>query len=138
MKAKDLAARLHGVDLNDIPSELDSEARRAGLVVVYGISRDTVEFCGALRGEADVPQGGIVYFDADGLLPEADEVPEAERHAYYDRKRMAGSIYAEWQQDGFAWTFTMAPPHSRFVMSNDGQRYCRGIVFSLASAGVAP
>lgn len=138
MKAKDLAARLHGVDLNDIPSELDSEARRAGLVVVYGASNDTIKFCGALRGEADVPGGGTIYFDADGILPDADGVPDDERHAYYDRKRMAASVDAEWQRDGFTWAFSMVAQHSRFVMTNQAPRYCRGIVFALSQTGVKP
>jgi hypothetical protein len=138
MKAKDLATRLQGVDLGDIPHEMGAEARRAGLVVVMGTSRDTVEFFGAIEGEADVPEGGAIYFDAAGILPEADDVPHELQREYYDRKRLAFLIDAEWQRDGFHWIFTTALPHSRFVAAREGQRYCRGIVFDIkAIAGGA-
>lgn len=136
MKTKELAALLQGMELKDFPTDLMREARRYGLVVVIGVSSDTVELYGAIEGEADVPEGGIIYVDADGLLPDAEEVDEADQRAYYDRKRLALPIDAEWQKDGFAWIFSMVPPHSRFVATLGGQRYSRGIVFDLASAGL--
>lgn len=138
MKANDLAKHLQGVDLDDLPSEMNSKARRAGLVVVIGVSRDTVEFYGAIDGEADVPEGGPIHIDADGLLPDAEEMEDgtdAELRAYYDRKRMAYLIDAEVDQHGFPWSFTTAIPHHRFVVLKDGARYCRGIVFDYASIG---
>lgn len=138
MKPNAFAAKLNGMDLTDMPSEMDSEARRAGLVVVLGVSADTIEFHGAMRDEIDVPDGDTIYLDAAGLLPHPDDIEgmsDAERRDYYDRKRLAASIDAEWQKDGFNWTFTTVLPHARFVAHKDGQRYARGIVFAAASLG---
>lgn len=135
MKATQFAASLQGLDLDDIPHEMGAEARKSGLVVVMGTSRDTVEFFGAIEGEADVPEGGAIYFDRDGLLPDAEDVPDDLAREYYDRKRLAYLIAAEWDQNGFPWTFTTAIPHHRFVAVREGARYCRGIVFGVAALG---
>lgn len=135
MKANELARRLSGIELGDIGRDIESEARKGNLVVVYGDGRDLVKFIGAIDGTADVPEGGAIHLDADGLLPDADDVPEAEHTAYYDRKRLSYLIDAEWQQHGFPWSFTTAIPHHRFVITNDGARYCRGIVFAKSELG---
>lgn len=137
MKTKELAALLHGHEVGDLPGELDDVARRSGLVVVIGTDQNTVRFFGAIRGSADIPEGGTIYFDAEGILPDADEVPEAERAAHYDRKRFALVLDADWEKDGFAWTFNTVAPHRRFVLVKEGSRYSRSIVFSLADAGLA-
>lgn len=135
MKANELARRLSGIDLGDIGTEIDREAAKAGLVVVYGAGRDMVTFIGAIGGEADVPEGGVIHLDADGLLPDVDAVSENDLPAYYDRKRMSYLIDAEWEQNGFKWSFTTTIPHHRFIVMNEGERYCRGIVFDFASIG---
>lgn len=135
MKANELARRLSGIDLNDISSEIGNEARRAGLIVVYGTSRDTLTFIGAIEGEADMPEGGAIHLDADGLLPDVDDVPNDRLPAYYDRKRLSYLIDAEWDKNGFPWSFTTAIPHHRFVVMEDGVRYCRGIVFGFSMIG---
>lgn len=139
MKAKDLAARLHSMNLSEFPHDMVDEAKRSGLVVVIGTSKRTVEFYGAIDDQIDIEDGGAIYFDAEGILPDADSVPEAEAQAYYDRKRLAYLIDAEWGQHGFPWSFTTVIPHSRFVVAtHDGRRYCRGIVFDIkAIAGGA-
>jgi hypothetical protein len=137
MKTKELAALLHGHEVGDLPSELDDVARRSGLVVVIGTDQNTVRFFGAISGTADIPEGGTVYFDAEGILPDADDVPEPDRQAHYDRKRFALVLDADWNRDGFAWTFTTATSHKRFVLHKEGARWCRGIAFSMADAGLA-
>lgn len=135
MKANELAKRLSGIELLDIGSEVEREASRAGLIVVYGAGRDTVAFIGAIAGEADVPEGGAIHIDADGLLPDVDAVAADDLPAYYDRKRLSYLIDAEWQQHGFPWSFTTAIPHHRFVVLNEGARYCRGIIFDKSALG---
>lgn len=141
MKPNAFAAKLNGMDLNDFPSDLSREACLHGLVVVLGMSADTVEFIGGIEGEADVPEGDAIYFDLDGLLPDPDDVDgmsEDDQRFYYERKKFAASVDANWQQDGYAWTFTTVIPHARFVAHKDGKRYSRGIVFHLADCGLRP
>lgn len=138
MKANELAQRLSNMDLGDFPSELKGEAEHAGLVVVIGVSKNTVEFYGAIDDQIMIEDGGPIHIDADGILPDADDIErgyEEDKRAYYDRKRMAYLIDAEWQQHGFPWSFTTAIPHHRFVVLCDGVRYCRGIVFEVKSIG---
>lgn len=135
MKATELAKRLSGMDLDDFPGDLAGEARRAGLVIVIGTSKNTVEFHGAIDDQINIEDGGAIHLDADGILPDVDDVAEAENAAYYDRKRLSYLIDAEWGQHGFPWSFTTAIPHHRFVVTNDGARYCRGIVFDVQAIG---
>lgn len=135
MKSNELARRLNGIELGDIGKDIEAEARKGNLIVVYGDGRDLVKFIGAIAGTSDVPEGGAIHLDADGLLPDADDVPEVEHTAYYDRKRLSYLIDAEWQQHGFPWSFTTAIPHHRFVITNEGARYCRGIVFDKSALG---
>lgn len=135
MKANEFAKHLNGMDLDDFPAELQGEAKKSGLVVVIGINRDMVMFYGSIVGAADVFEGSPIHVDADGVLPEVDDVPNADLPAYYDRKRMAYLIDADFNQHGFPWSFTTAIPHHRFVVGKEGARYCRGIVFDYASIG---
>jgi hypothetical protein len=131
MKKNELARRLHGMDLNDLPSEMDSEARRAGLVVVLGVSQELVKFYGALTDEIDIPEGGAIYFDQDGILPHPDDVAEEDQPAFYARKTFAASIDAERNTHGFEWVFSTVLPYAQFVAANETRQYCRGIVFKL-------
>jgi hypothetical protein len=136
MKANELARRLDGMDLGDFPSELNSTAERAGLVVVIGIDKRTVEFFGAIQDQIEIEDGGTIHLDAEGILPDPDDVSDDDRAAYYDRKRLSFLIDAEWGMHGFPWSFTTAIPHHRFVvLGHDGGRYCRSIVFDKAMLG---
>lgn len=137
MKANELARRLDGMDLGDFPSELNGTAKKAGLVVVIGTSKNTIQFYGAIQDRIDMEDGGTIHLDADGLLPEADDVPHEESSAYYDRKRMSYLIDAEWGVHGFPWSFTTAIPHHRFLVASEGARYCRAIVFDIHALGGA-
>lgn len=135
MKANELARRLNSIELGDIGRDVEREAAKSGLVVVYGDGRDLVKFIGAIDGTADAPEGGAIHLDVDGLLPDADDVSHEDSAAYYDRKRLSYLIDAEWQQHGFPWSFTTAIPHHRFVITNEGARYCRGIIFDKIALG---
>jgi hypothetical protein len=135
MKPNELARRLNGIELTDISDEISREADHFGLVVVYGFGRELVTFLGAIDDEIDVLEGGPIHLDADGVLPNADDVSEEDQAAYYDRKRLSYLIDADYQQNGYQWSFTTAIPHHRFEVLNDGARYCRGIVFDKAMLG---
>lgn len=137
MKANELAAQLHGIELGDIPGDAIEGARRGGLVMVYSPSADTIAFYGALRGQVNMFEDGTVYFDIEGPLPDVDDVPEVDRLAYYARKGLAHMISAEHERDGFTWTLSTIVPHSRFMVLNNGERYCRGIVFDIKAIGGA-
>lgn len=140
MKRIQLAQLLQGLDLSDnIPKDVQEKAKAAGLVIVHGASDDLAEFLGAIHDEASCYGGGTVYFDAKGVLPDFEDLDgdEAETREYFDRKRLAVSLEAVWNNHGpFPWSYTTAIPHSTFEMHDDGEPFCRGIVFSLEDAGL--
>lgn len=138
--AKKLAAQLNGSQYPlRVSNELTEQAKAAGLVIVYGASDDLMEFQGAIGGELTAMGGRIVLVDADGLLPDnADDIEaDEDRARYYYRKGKAKTIDALWcKEPDYSWTYHTAIPHETFEVVEDGQPYCRGIVFALADLGV--
>lgn len=133
MNAKELAARLNGAEYPlSIGSVIGAEAKASGLVIVYGASDDLMEFEGAIRDELGAYEGTTAYITPAGLLQnecENDECPHFET-----LKATAATIEALWDSDGYSWTYKTAIPHETFEIVEDGEKYCRGIVFTLADA----
>lgn len=142
MKRTELARILNGCE-RPISKDLAAQAARAGLVILAG---PFAHFDGAIEGTADLlgddgnSASGTVYFDAKGILPNYDDIDtrdEVEARAFFDRKRLAASVDVICHKEGrYRWTFSTAIPNSTFEMLDDGQPYCKGIVFSLADAGL--
>lgn len=52
-------------------------------------------------------------------------------------------VKINWCKDGYSWTYDTDIPHECFDVYEDGEKYCRGIVFSISdvrspAADVAP
>lgn len=139
MNAKQLAALLNGREyLHEITDEEAAQAKSAGLVVVVGASDDLIEFRGAIFDEGDCYYGGTILFDAKGVLPSWESASESEESAkdYFERKAKARTIEALWAKEGgYSWTYKTDIPHETFEIVEDGEPYCRGIVFSLLDLG---
>ena len=135
MDAKELAAKLNGREYcREITDEEVRQAKEAGLVVVFGASDDLIEFRGAIRDEGDCYDGGTVLIDTKGVLPSWDEASESEESAqeYFERKAKARTITALWAKvPGYTWTYKTDIPHETFEIVEDGEPYCRGIVFNI-------
>ena len=118
MTAEQFAARLTGRAYgNEITTADAAEAKRAGLVVVYGASDDLMEFEGAIYDEVGAWEGATVYVRRDGTV--ADEPPGA-------------CIDALWcAEPGYSWTYRTELSHATFEIVEDGEPYCRGIVFRM-------
>ena len=133
MDAKELAAKLNGREyLHEITRGEAELAKASGLVVVYGASDDLIEFRGAIRDEGGAP--GDVLIDAKGALPSWDSASECEETAqeYFERKPKARMIKALFAKQGsYAWTYCTVIPHEKFEIVEDGEPYCRGIVFNI-------
>lgn len=136
MTKESLAAALHGQPYergSDMLRRFNTrDSKAAGLVVVYGASDDLMEFEGAIEDEADVYDDGTVYVDAEGLLDRDACDSDDEIAAYVERKKSARSIRAVWGAGDVSWTYETDIPHATFDVLEDGEVYCRGIVFSLA------
>lgn len=122
MKLKKFAAMLNGRKYG-YPQFTKKElmiARKNGFVIVYGASDDLIEFRGAITSEGNCFGGGTVWFDEDGVI----DAPAATEDK---------SIDALWyEKDDIAWTYKTDIPHETFMIYKDDEKYCRGIVFSIA------
>lgn len=141
MNAKELSALLNGREYRqEITSEEAKQAKADGLVVVYGASDDLMELRGAIYDEADCYDGGSILIDAKGALHSWESASESEESAqdYFERKAKARAIEALWEKEpGYSWTYKTNIPHETFEIVEDGEPYCRGIVFAIADLGGA-
>jgi hypothetical protein len=123
------AAALNGCEYTREGSKvLFSDMKAAGLVAVFGGSDDLMELRGAIYDEIDCYGGGSAFVTPHGLFePCSDECVHSER-----AKQAASEIKAIWDRDGFSWIYETAIPHETFIVKEDDDTYCRGIVFALA------
>jgi len=110
--------------------EFFAEMKAAGLVAVYGASDDLMEFSGAINNEIGCYNGGTAYLSKSGLI---ENDCEDERCPHFVRaKKGATTIEAKWDDGGFSWRYETVIPHQKFVIKEDDENYCEGIVFALA------
>lgn len=111
--------------------ELWASMKAAGLVAVFGASDDLMELRGAIDDEVGAYNGTTVFLTPTGLLEECESDCPHSRHA----AKQAVGLSAVWCAVGEpAWTYKTAIPHETFNVLEDGEPYCRGIVFDLAKA----
>lgn len=134
-----IAQKLHGLTYPlRIPKDVQAEAKAAGMVIVYGASDDLMEFDGAISDEIGACDGATALVDAKGPLPDWDSVKDEGEEAaadYMARKphvRMIEAIWSPNDMPGTSWRYETDIPHATFDIMEDGEIYCRGIVFALA------
>lgn len=131
MTAQELANVLHKREYGKETTRVDElSAKESGLVIVFGASDDLMEFRGAVNDEIGAWEGATAYFTKAGLLEnecDNDKCPHFEI-----LMKMAATIDAKWDSEGYSWIYETAIPHSTFDILEDGRKYCRGIVFALA------
>ena len=125
-----VAKQLHGCEYgNEGSDRLWKQCKEAGIVVVYGYSDDNVELAGAIRDEVGAYGGGTVYVSSEGLC--VSKCSHGEDCPYYQMSlATARKIEASYSP----WEFKTDIPHVTFDVMEDGELYCRGIVFRLADA----
>lgn len=121
MNATELAEKLDGAKYRDeVSAELRHEAQESNLVIVYGLSDDLIEFDGLITEELDRWEGGPCYINRKMKVSN-----------YYIKK--GSKINAIWnpKDSNLRWIFKTKIPHSTFYITEDGEKVCRGIVFSI-------
>lgn len=123
--AEKLDGREYGSELTEIE---EKELKALGLVVVFGASDDLCEFRGAINDEVGCFDGGDIYVNAEGLIANNmdmfdDFVPENSPEFVL--------IKMCWGLRGFTWVCETDIPHKSFDILDDGELYCRGIIFSV-------
>lgn len=130
MIEKEIADELNGLEYTeDIRPEIIEYAKKNGVVIVFGASDDLMEFRGAIKDEASCYGGEIIYFNRSGELKSECDNPFC---PYFDAAREnANKIEAVWDSEGYSWTYKTDIQHETFDILEDGEKYCRGIVFSV-------
>jgi hypothetical protein len=139
LTAQGLAERLTGREYrSEISEDEEREAAVARLVVIFGASDDLVELRGAIDDEVGAYDGTTLRITPDAELlgdwEDVDQNDEDAAEAYF-RRKLAGTreITALWAaEDAYSWTFATEIPHATFEVVEDGEPYCRGIVFAVA------
>lgn len=133
---KELLAEL--LDGREYGGEIDKaeahQAKQYGLVVVFGYSDDNVELRGAIYEEVGAYEGTTLYFDTQGLL-ENKCIDEDCPH-YAEAKKTAKTIEAVSDMSGngdYCWTFKTDIPHATFDIMEEGEKFCKGIVFEISA-----
>lgn len=113
---------------SEITREESERAKELGFVVVYGASDDLAEFEGAIYDEADCFGGGQIYLEKDGLFAGCEcECQYSE--AVFKKCKV---IKAVWGEDGYSWQYKTDIPHATFEIYDNGEKYCKGIVFKIS------
>ena len=133
-----LAILLNG---NEYAEEVSGDqakiAEQNRLVVVYGYSDDIVVFNGAITDDFGAYNGTTLDVGALGVIPDWDSFDhdrEDKCRKYFTRKDAPHkAIKAKWNdtEAGPAWTFETDIPHATFDIVEEGDVFCRGIVFSM-------
>ena len=128
MDIKEFAEMLDGREYGH-PQFTNAEiqlAKKNGFVIVYGASDDLMEFDGAIYAEADCFDGGKVYFNKTGAVFNED----------FENSKCIETLWCDddiKDENGglITWTYKTDIPHETFMIYDDGESYCRGIVFSI-------
>ena len=130
--ASGLNNREYGSELTQYERQ---RAKESGLVVVYGASDDLIEFDGAIRDEGGCYDGGDVYFDRTGVAQNGEKLANKITAVWCGKvdDEPAGDLSDFQTENGetITWTYKTDIPHATFMVYEDGESYCRGIVFSI-------
>jgi len=131
MTIHEFANMLNGREYRrEITTVESMQAADLGFVVVFGASDDLIEFSGAIDDEADCYDGGIIYFSQNGLFEDCDSDCKYSMAA----KELYKTIEAIWDDGEYSWTYKTDIPHATFEILEDGDKYCKGIVFDIKEA----
>jgi len=131
---ENLAARYDGWEYgDDVTNEEEAKLKDRGIVMVFGASDDLVELRGAIDSEAGAYEGATLFFHNGKLL---ENECEDEKCPYFKELQMQNHskfVEALWCVNGdeseYSWTFETDIPHVTFDIYEDGEKYCRGILF---------
>lgn len=143
--AEELAKLLDGHELRQFDAVVAIRQKPAallGLVVVFGASDDLMEFRGAIDGEVGMSEHErIPAYIAGGkiLTNECDERDDCPYFpALRDEAFKVEGLWCAEESPTLAWTYRLDVAHASFTIIEDGEPWCRGVVFALADAPGIP
>jgi len=122
---QEIARHLNGREIGDEVREEDIQyAKEIGAVIVFGASDDLMEFRGAIKDEVGCLE---VFLDKNGLM--INKCDNEECPYFRGKLSHAKTITAIWDIEGYSWIYKTDIPHETFEILEEGEKYCRGIVF---------
>lgn len=111
----------------EISLEEQAQLKEQGIVMVFGYSDDTIEFCGALEDEVSAFDDSDVFLDKEGLV-RRDQIEECD-HCRFLQKAMGSlqKIKILWSP----WRYETEIPNETFNIYEDGELFCTGILFEV-------
>lgn len=131
MISKKIATLLDGMECDKkIPKQDLQYAKENKAVIVFGASGDLTVFRGAIEDEISCYDRGQVFLDKDGLIKNKCS---NENCPYFKEKLLYAKVITKiWDLAKGSWgSYATDIPHETFEIFEEGQKYCRGIVFSL-------
>jgi hypothetical protein len=113
-----------------------------GAAIIYGYSDDAVMVEGVINDQGSAYDSNTLWLDREGFLPInedltlQDDEPATVEECRKIVKRFDSSVKvrAIWQDSGIAWTYEFEGDHRTFDILEDGEVWCRGIVFLLPAS----
>ncbi len=104
-------------------------AKKTGIVIAYGFSRSIAEFRGAWDEEIEAYNGTTVYASASGPIINKCE----DNCPYFHQTKKTGvPIHFEWDAcEEYSWIIKTAIPHETFDITEDDEKFSRGIIFAI-------
>lgn len=149
MTKEELASSLNGMQYGgEISEELIEKDKQHSLVIVINdydvlIDGGDDEFvhiigCGSYEYGFEIApclSDAEYFIDCNGFLPEREDIEDDDvLDGWLKRKKSAKKISAVWTPNGYpTWSYRTSIPHTTFDVLEDGDVYCKGIVFELAS-----
>lgn len=135
MTIEEFAKKLDRRSIGEEITQLEKiEADNLGYVVVFEYSDDNTEFEGRISEEVGSWEGTEMFLDSNGIFEEC----ECECSHSVLAKEKCKIIEAKWDESEgeYAWTYETEIPHSTFdILDEEGNNFCRGIVFDIKSLG---
>lgn len=133
MTIQEFAKMLDGRGIgNEIDRQLKYKAEELGFVVLFGYSDDNAEFRGALDEEVGCYNGTTIYLDEKGLFENCEEECSHWKLAR-EKCKTIEAVWHDEEESPAAWTYETDIPHAEFDIMEDGEVWCKGIVFDIKS-----
>jgi hypothetical protein len=136
MNAIELAALLNGREYGSELAEMEElQARKDGLLVIFGYSDDNIELRGAFRDEIGANNGRTLFLHRTGIIDrsEAEDCDRC-RERLKEQADQCVAVPCLWNANGWSWWITppSLPTVGTFEIYDGGEPYCRGLVLTVA------
>lgn len=131
MTKQEFAKLFNGREYGEELSKQDEkQLKECGMVAVFGYSDDNVEFKGAIHDEIGAYGGALMKFTKEGKFL-TDELREKIQEVEFELEIKIPIQLNEIDAHYYPWKFNTDIPHATFDIMEDGDLFCRGIVFSM-------